>query len=272
MLRSRGTCAAEFDGLSHRQRREARHGCLEGPARRRKRSREGGPLPAVRGHAGNWRWPAPLRLPRWPTTIPTPSAPHRSLAPPPACAPRRPTGSPALARVAPHAPHLGPAAHFPLAASVCSLLSPRPLSSCPVPCSRRPSDQMIIAASVSFLHSGRRSIRVVPGLHLALTRCQRGPSGLWVTCSARPAAHLRLSDRSPLTAAFLLPSHPRVSTRCTMEDEVTPVSAHASTEAPPRAAAGERTPLLPAPAATGAGKKKGGSRGASDVRAFKDDE
>lgn len=66
--------------------------------------------------------------------------------------------------------------------------------------------------------------------------------------------------------------HPRVSAPSTMEDEVTPVRAAAPNEAPPRAAAGEGTPLLPAPATTGVGKKKGGSGGTSDARAFKDDE
>lgn len=94
---------------------------------------------------------------------------------------------------------------------------------------------------------------------------------LWLvrlTCSARQRPVIPF-----VFAGRLLASHPRVAAPLTMEDEVTPVGAAAPNEAPPRAAAGECTPLLPAPATIGLGKKKkGGSGGVSDARAFKDDE
>lgn len=185
------------------------------------------------------------------------------ITPSPACASLRPTGSPALARAAPHPPHLSPAALFPSAAAVCLIPLPRPLVLSHVPIGLF---RAIENCSFTFPFLHRSSI--ASGAHTVST---------WAVSAAGPL--LRPSSSSPLAVdpfasdGRLLAARPRVSTRLTMEDEVTPVCVPAPNEAPPRAAAGERTPLLPAPAANGAGKKKkGGSRGSSDVRAFKDDE
>lgn len=192
------------------------------------------------------------------------------ITPSPACAPRRPTVSPALARAALHPPHLSPAALVPPQPSARSLHLGN--SSCPT----FPSVcfmQMKIAGSLYFF----------PPLQAIDPGCSSVASGAHTvsTWSVWVAGQLlRPSSSSPLAViplasdGRLLGSHPRVvSTPWTMEDEVTPVCVPVPNEAPPRAAACEHTPLLPAPAATGAGKKKkGGSQGTSDVRAFKDDE
>lgn len=93
-------------------------------------------------------------------------------------------------------------------------------------------------------------------------------------CRARlqPPTNGHLHTSSP-AAILCFPSACCQAKPSTMEDEVTPVCAAANNEAPPQAVADEGTPLLPAPATTGVGKKKkAGSGGTSDARAFKDDE
>lgn len=127
------------------------------------------------------------------------------ITPFPACTPRRPTASPALARAALRPPHVSPAAPFPLAATVCPIPSPRPLVPSHVPIGLFRANEncsfIFFFAPLQAIDPGCSS--VASGAHTVSTW------SVWAaghSCSARPAAHGWVSSRLPLTAAFLVPT------------------------------------------------------------------